>query len=88
MRPCAARQRCCGQTTLRDAFTELVRAKRIDVVNGGFVQHDEALTSLRGALIQLTLGAQFLRDALQHSPRVGYHIDPVSDAAGLCTSGH
>lgn len=56
----------------------LVQRKRIDIVHSGFVQHDEALTSLTGALTQLTFGSRWLSTVLDGVDfKVGYHIDPV-----------
>jgi lysosomal alpha-mannosidase len=54
----------------------------MEIVNGGYVQHDEASTSLMGALVQTTFGQRFLaREFDEYRVRTGYHIDPFGHSA-------
>jgi hypothetical protein len=72
---------CSGATTLRDAFLLLVERGRIDIVNGGFVQHDEALTSLYGAVNQLAVGNRWLDVVFARRQFVAAHIDPFGHSS-------
>jgi hypothetical protein len=45
-------------------------------VGGGWVQHDEALTTFSGIIDQMTVGHRFLSRELGVVPRFAWQIDP------------
>ena len=65
---------------------KLVKEGRLDFVNGGYVQHDEAASHYIGMIDQTTRGHRFLNDTFGFVPRIGWQIDPFghsSTQAGL-----
>jgi hypothetical protein len=55
---------------------ELVRNEQLEFVGGGWVQHDEALTTFSGIIDQMTVGHRFLSRELGVVPRFAWQIDP------------
>ena len=60
---------------------KLVRAGQLAIVNGGWVQHDEACSHYVGMLDQTTRGQQWLLRELNVAPTVGWQIDPFGHSA-------
>ena len=60
----------------KNAVRKLYSSGQLEFIGGGWVMHDEADTSVRGILNQMTEGLQFLQSELGVRPRVGWHIDP------------
>lgn len=60
----------------KDAVKKLQSTGQLEFIGGGWVMHDEADTSVRGILNQMTEGLQFLEEELGVRPREGWHIDP------------
>lgn len=58
-----------------------VKQGRIAFLGGGWVQNDEACTSVRDVLNQLTEGHLWLQDTFQATPRTGWQIDPFGNVA-------
>ena len=65
----------------KDAIRKLNAAGQLEFIGGGWVMHDEAVTSLRGVLNQMTQGLIFLNTTLGVRPRVGWHIDPFGHSS-------
>jgi hypothetical protein len=72
--------------------------KQLEFIGGGWVQNDEALVTLSGAIDQMTEGHTFLRTKLgitparigentacSHSLRSGYQIDPFGHSIATPT---
>ena len=65
----------------KDAVRKLHAAGQLEFIGGGWVMHDEADTSMRGILNQMTEGLLFLNTTLGVRPTVGWHIDPFGHSA-------
>ena len=65
----------------KDAMRKLQAVGQLEFIGGGWVMHDEAVTSLRGILNQMTEGLIFLNTTLGVRPRVGWHIDPFGHSS-------
>jgi lysosomal alpha-mannosidase len=65
----------------KDAMKKLHAARQLEFIGGGWVMHDEAVTSLRGILNQMTEGLEFLNSTLGVRPTVGWHIDPFGHSS-------
>ena len=59
----------------------LVASGRLEFVGGGWVQHDEALTSVGGILESMTEGHAWLQSTFGVRPQVGWQIDPFGHSA-------
>lgn len=70
----------------RQIVRQLVEDGRLNFVNGGYVQHDEAGAHFVAMIDQTTRGHRFLLREFNVTPRVGWQIDPFghsSTQAGL-----
>jgi lysosomal alpha-mannosidase len=65
----------------KDAVRKLHAAGQLEFIGGGWVMHDEADTSMRGILNQMTEGLLFLNTTLGVRPTVGWHIDPFGHSS-------
>ena len=65
----------------KGAVRKLQAAGQLEFIGGGWVMHDEADTSLRGILNQMTEGLTFLNTTLGVRPRIGWHIDPFGHSS-------
>ena len=77
----------CGTTWL-ELFRSLVRDGRVDVVGGGWVSHDEAVTPVHLAAANFDAGADALRAVIGDAdwrPTVAWQIDPFGHAASTPT---
>eukprot|EP00002_Diphylleia_rotans_P014778 TRINITY_DN2875_c0_g1_i2.p1 TRINITY_DN2875_c0_g1~~TRINITY_DN2875_c0_g1_i2.p1 ORF type:complete len:605 (+),score=131.51 TRINITY_DN2875_c0_g1_i2:58-1872(+) len=59
----------------KQKFAALVRRGAIEFVGGGWVQHDEAITTADAILDQLMAGLQYLKDKFQVLPTNAWQID-------------
>lgn len=57
----------------------LVAEGRLDFVNGGAVQHDEAGAHFMGMIDQMALGHRFLNATFGFAPTVGWQVDPFGE---------
>ena len=65
----------------KDTLKNLHARGQLEFIGGGWVMHDEADTSLRGILNQMTEGLMFLNTTLGVRPTVGWHIDPFGHSS-------
>ena len=66
---------------MRETVAALVAEGRLDFVNGGYVQHDEATAHYAAMIDQTTLGHRFLKKTFGKVPRVGWQVDPFGHSA-------
>jgi hypothetical protein len=69
-----------GPTTEQDLtaqvlFKSLVLTGQIELIDGGFTQHDDAMTTLAQQLQNMRTGHLWLRKHFNATPRVGWHPD-------------
>ncbi len=66
----------------KEQFLNLIHKGQLEIVGGGWVQHDEALTSLELAIRQIEMGHDYLFKNLGiHQVRVAWQIDPFGNSA-------
>jgi len=63
------------EVTWRGAFRELVDAGQIEVIHGGWVQHDEGLSSLSDTIDMMDLGRRYVESLLGRRTRIAWQID-------------
>jgi hypothetical protein len=61
--------------TWREAFEELVDSGQLEVVHGGWVQHDEALSTVSDTLDLFELGLRYMDSLLGRRTRIAWQID-------------
>ncbi|KAF5905433.1 epididymis-specific alpha-mannosidase, partial [Clarias magur] len=60
---------------------QLLREGRLEFIIGGQVMHDEAVTDIDDAILQLTEGHGFLYETFGVRPRFSWHVDPFGASA-------
>lgn len=65
----------------KDAVKKFHATGQLEFIGGGWVMHDEAVTSMRGILNQMTEGLIFLNTTLGVRPTIGWHIDPFGHSS-------
>ena len=65
----------------RALVRRLVHERRLEFVNGGYVQHDEAAAHFVGQLDQTTRGHRFLAREFNVTPTVGWQVDPFGHSS-------
>ena len=65
----------------RATVRKYVDQGRLNFVNGGYVQHDEAAAHYVAMIDQTTLGHRFLREEFGYSPTVGWQVDPFGHSS-------
>ncbi|CAG5133106.1 unnamed protein product, partial [Candidula unifasciata] len=61
----------------RADILQLIKERRLEIINGGWVMSDAAVTMYNDIIDQQTLGFDFIRDKLGScaQPRAGWHVD-------------
>jgi len=67
--------------TERNIIKELIKNKKINFVNGGWVMHDEATTTYKDQIDQMRIGLEFLHDEFNVRPKVAWQIDPFGHSS-------
>ena len=67
--------------SMRDTVRRLVKEGRLNFVNGGYVQHDEAGSHYVAMIDQTTRGHRFLKSTFGYVPKVGWQIDPFGHSS-------
>ncbi|KAI4879369.1 hypothetical protein NFI96_019459, partial [Prochilodus magdalenae] len=60
---------------------QLLQEGRLEFIIGGQVMHDEAVTDIDDAILQLTEGHGFLYETFGVRPRFSWHVDPFGASA-------
>ena len=65
------------------AFADLVRARRIEMVDNGWSQHDMGATTLDAMMNNWVLGHEWIRSTFgaEFEPRIGWSLDPFGMSA-------
>eukprot|EP01133_Synstelium_polycarpum_P015495 gene15495-18403_t len=66
----------------RQELIKLIKSKRLELVNGGWVMSDEACTTAEAFINQMSDGHKFIKDTFgeEFIPRNGWQIDPFGHA--------
>ncbi|XP_062850281.1 epididymis-specific alpha-mannosidase isoform X2 [Trichomycterus rosablanca] len=60
----------------KEQVRQLLQEGRLEFIIGGQVMHDEAVTDIDDAILQLTEGHGFLYETFGVRPRFSWHVDP------------
>ncbi|KAJ6252865.1 alpha-mannosidase [Anaeramoeba flamelloides] len=65
-------------STTKETVIRLLDNKQFELVNGGWVMHDEANPTYGGMIDQMTFGHSWIANNIgpQYIPKVAFHIDP------------
>jgi alpha-mannosidase len=64
-------------------FKSILAAKQIEFINGGWVMHDDAITTYSSMIDQTTMGHHFINDVFGADalPKSGWTVDPFGLSA-------
>ncbi|XP_060769798.1 epididymis-specific alpha-mannosidase isoform X1 [Neoarius graeffei] len=65
----------------KNQVRQLLQEGRLEFIIGGQVMHDEAVTDIDDAILQLTEGHGFLYETFGVRPRFSWHVDPFGASA-------
>ncbi|XP_076828184.1 epididymis-specific alpha-mannosidase-like isoform X2 [Brachyhypopomus gauderio] len=65
----------------KEQVRQLLQEGRLEFIIGGQVMHDEAVTDIDDAILQLTEGHGFLYETFGIRPRFSWHVDPFGSSA-------
>jgi hypothetical protein len=67
----------------KEKFTIALKSGQVEFLNGGWVMHDDAVTTYQSMIDQTTLGHQFIYSTFgeQYLPKVGWSVDPFGLSA-------
>ena len=60
---------------MREKVRDLVQLGRLELVNGGYVQFDEATTTYEDMLVNFMKGSVFIAREFDIYPRIGWQLD-------------
>ena len=66
---------------VRAQVRQLVSARQLEFINGGWCMHDEAGTHYVDMIDQTTLGHRFIKEQFGVAPKIGWQIDPFGHSA-------
>lgn len=61
---------------MKEQVRNFVKNGQLEFNLGGWCMHDEAAPEYESMIMQMSLGAQFIKDQFGVRPKVGWHIDP------------
>ena len=60
---------------------EFISEGRLEIINGGWVMHDEAASYYKHLIDNMRLGLKFLKEEFNITPRIGWFIDPFGHSS-------
>ena len=60
---------------------EFINEGRLEIINGGWVMHDEAAVYYKHLIDNMRLGLKFLKEEFNITPKVGWFIDPFGHSS-------
>ena len=65
----------------KEQVKQLVKERRLEFINGGYVMHDEAAAYYQHMIDQTRLGLLYLKKEFNVYPDIGWYIDPFGHSA-------
>ena len=66
---------------IKEKVKEFISEGRLEIINGGWVMHDEAAVYYKHLIDNMRLGLKFLKEEFNYTPRVGWFIDPFGHSS-------
>ena len=64
----------------KNNMKNLIKDGKFEFVGGGWVQHDESITTVENMIHQMSLGHQYLKDNFNVEVKIGWQIDPFGSS--------
>ena len=66
---------------IKQKVKEFISEGRLEIINGGWVLHDEAATYYKHLINNMRIGLKFLKEEFNYIPRIGWFIDPFGHSS-------
>ena len=66
---------------IKQKVKEFIKEGRLEIINGGWVMHDEAGTYYKHLINNMRIGLKFLKEEFNITPRIGWFIDPFGHSS-------
>ena len=66
---------------IKQKVKEFIKEGRLEIINGGWVMHDEAGTYYKHLIDNMRIGLKFLKEEFNITPKIGWFIDPFGHSS-------
>ena len=66
---------------IKQKVKDFIKEGRLEIINGGWVMHDEAGTYYKHLIDNMRIGLKFLKEEFNITPKIGWFIDPFGHSA-------
>ena len=66
---------------IKNKVKEFIKEGRLEIINGGWVMHDEASSYFKHSIDNMRIGLKFLKEEFNVTPKIGWFIDPFGHSA-------
>ena len=66
---------------IKQKVKDFIKEGRLEIINGGWVMHDEAGTYYKHLIDNMRIGLKFLKEEFNITPKIGWFIDPFGHSS-------
>ena len=66
---------------IKQKVKNFIKEGRLEIINGGWVMHDEAGSYYKHSIDNMRIGLKFLKEEFNITPRIGWFIDPFGHSS-------
>ena len=66
---------------IKQKVKEFIKEGRLEIINGGWVMHDEAGSYYKHLIDNMRIGLKFLKEEFNITPKIGWFIDPFGHSS-------
>ena len=66
---------------IKQKVKNFIKEGRLEIINGGWVMHDEAASYYKHSIDNMRIGLKFLKEEFNITPRIGWFIDPFGHSS-------
>ena len=66
---------------IKQTVKDYIKEGRLEIINGGWVMHDEAGSYYKHSIDNMRLGLKFLKEEFNITPKIGWFIDPFGHSS-------
>ena len=66
---------------IKQKVKNFIKEGRLEIINGGWVMHDEACSYYKHSIDNMRIGLKFLKEEFNITPRIGWFIDPFGHSS-------
>ena len=66
---------------VKQKVKDFIKEGRLEIINGGWVMHDEAGTYYKHLIDNMRIGLKFLKEEFNITPKIGWFIDPFGHSS-------